>query len=568
MQLITMKNHSSGNNYGSIIRVQNNHDDDEEQEPSALSSGQHSRMMPFFAAAGAILFVILVLASSSQSSSGPLLDLTASPSMTQREFEKAAELKPVTESSTPHFYDKQLVDHFDRHNKATWSQRYYVKKKHFRGPGHPIILEIGGEGANDKGFFYPFVDSVLAKKFGALVLHPEHRFYGISQPFAEDRNASVTELLNLLTPEQAMKDMLQIVQHYRLKLGCSMRKSSRHYCPLVTVGGSYPGFLAAVARLLYPEYVDIAYASSAPLKLYSKEASPWGYYEIITQAAERSSPGCSAAVKQTLTEVGDTIRSTPDFSHLAYDRLNVCPGSIPAYIDNSDLFAQELTQIVETSFADANMIGNYPPSDKTWFHKLCLVFQNETATDSMDKMTNFWKNLEIQDNSTDCFKVDYQMSEGDRATISSSDWSGLGPGRDGRMWDFQCCTSLTPEMGFSNASMFPYREWTYEWVSKHCIDRFGVVGDRYELVKKWHFDDLVGQGATRIIFTNGGNDMWMAGSYTKNLSDSIIAINIPSGGHHSEVYALPNDTPDVREAQQEIIALIGGWLHDIKKGKY
>lgn len=503
------------------------------------------------------------------------LDLPASDTMTQRQYEKAAAATAAAKNATkpyssiPRFYDEQLVDHFDRGNTDVWSQRYYAKRNHFKGPGHPIFLVIGGEGANNVGMFYPFIERVLAEKFGAYVLHPEHRFYGISQPL-DDVNATTMELRNLLTPAQSMADMLQLAEHYRRKLGCAKHRSNvTGYCPIITAGGSYPGFLAVMMRLVYPANVDMAYGSSAPLKLYSKEASPWGYFEIITEAADRSSPGCSASVKEALTDFESIFQDAPDnFAQLAYDKLNVCPGSIPSYIDSGALFAQELLQIIETSFADANMVGNYPPSNHTWFAQLCHVFQNETAKDSLEKLTNFWLNLEVQDKTKDCFVMDYQMSEGDKATISSADWSGLGPGRDGRMWDFQCCTSLTPEMGFSHRSMFPYRKWTYKELTKHCVDRFGMVGDRYELVDKWHFDDLVGQGASRIIFTNGGNDMWMAGSYTHNLSDSIIAINMPNGGHHSEVYALPSDLPDIKAAQKQVATLLGGWLKDMKKGKH
>jgi lysosomal Pro-X carboxypeptidase len=319
-------------------------------------------------------------------------------------------------------------------------------------------------------------------------------------------------------------------------------------------------------RLVHPEYVDIGYASSAPLKLYDKTADQFSYYELLTEAADRASPGCSVATKQTLTEVDHIIHNTPDFETLAYDELGVCPGSIPDYIDNSALFSQELMQVIETSFADANMIGNYPPSKMSWFPQLCHVFQDESK-DSLGKVKEFWKHLEVQDNSTDCFNMKFQLSEGDKATISCSDWSGCGPGRDGLVWDFQCCTSLVPEMGFSERSMFPHRKWTYEWLTQHCMDRFGVVGDPLGMVKQWHFDDLVGRNASRILFVNGGNDLWSPGSYVEDLSDSLLAIDMPNGAHHSEVYALKDDTKDVKRAQKDIAKILGRWLKEIKKGE-
>ena len=67
------------------------------------------------------------------------------------------------------FYDEQLVDHFsdDDASSSTWSNRYYKSTNYFRGPGHPIFLVVGGEGALDNGMLYPFVTQHLAPRFGA-----------------------------------------------------------------------------------------------------------------------------------------------------------------------------------------------------------------------------------------------------------------------------------------------------------------------------------------------------------------------------------------------------------------
>ena len=130
----------------------------------------------------------------------------------------------------------QKVDHLDPHNEKTWKQRYYAQAKHFQGPGHPVILVVGGEDANDDGFFYPFVEEHLAGKFGAFVVFPEHRFYGVSQP-VDPAVATTDDLKHLFTANQAILDMLSIVQSYQQQLGCSTDKSSPEYCPVISVGG-------------------------------------------------------------------------------------------------------------------------------------------------------------------------------------------------------------------------------------------------------------------------------------------------------------------------------------------
>ena len=82
------------------------------------------------------------------------------------------------------FFPLQNIDHLDPDEKGLWTQRYYTYGKHFKGPGHPIFLILGGEGAisPETGIFYPFVADHLAKTYGGFVLQPEHRFYGKSQP--------------------------------------------------------------------------------------------------------------------------------------------------------------------------------------------------------------------------------------------------------------------------------------------------------------------------------------------------------------------------------------------------
>lgn len=116
--------------------------------------------------------------------------------------------------------------------------------------------------------------------------------------------------------------------------------------------------------------------------------------------------------------------------------------------------------------------------------------------------------------------------------------------------------------------MFPYRKWTVEWLTQHCLDRFDVVPDPYKLVHEFKFNDLVGQGASRILFTNGLNDIWSEGSYLESLSPSLPVINMPNAAHHSELYHMNSDgvdTKDVMQAHDDIEDVLGGWLHDIKK---
>lgn len=84
----------------------------------------------------------------------------------------------------------------------------------------------------------------------------EHRYYGESVP-VEDYS---TPNLQWLSSAQALADLASFVGAMRERHG--LHAPANRW---VTFGGSYPGMLAAWARLEYPHLVHAAVASSAPV---------------------------------------------------------------------------------------------------------------------------------------------------------------------------------------------------------------------------------------------------------------------------------------------------------------
>eukprot|EP00580_Thalassiosira_gravida_P006093 CAMPEP_0201631238 /NCGR_PEP_ID=MMETSP0493-20130528/5284_1 /ASSEMBLY_ACC=CAM_ASM_000838 /TAXON_ID=420259 /ORGANISM="Thalassiosira gravida, Strain GMp14c1" /LENGTH=574 /DNA_ID=CAMNT_0048102541 /DNA_START=159 /DNA_END=1883 /DNA_ORIENTATION=+ len=477
------------------------------------------------------------------------------------------------------FYEDQLVNHFDKTDTSTWSNRYYKSTNYFEGPGHPIFLIVGGEGALDHGMLYPFVTQHLAPHFGAAVIEVEHRFYGPYQPIM-GRDATVAELVTLLTPQQAMADMIQLAKAFKNELGCSIYdRSSENYCPIVTVGGSYPGFLSAMFRVAYPDFVDISYASSAPLKLYDQTTDQAAYYDIVTKAAEHTSEGCADAVRSTLEEVKELIAEASSVKEAVVD-TNMCLDTLPEYITTLKTYSEDLMMAIAFSFANYDMEA-YPPSEELGLYKACQVFQND-STSPMDKVANFFRLMEgdveeeeaypdlAAEESRDCFDLSIFLPDGNNPRIATSDWSGSGGGNDGKMWDFQLCTTLVDPIGFSEESMFPAREWTYEELTKYCQLRWGkeITPTPFALVTNLGFADLVKTGTSRILFTNGLQDMWSGGSYLEDVSDSILALNFENGAHHSDLSHVgpsENDTEDIREGFVQVTGILETWLDEIKE---
>ena len=268
--------------------------------------------------------------------------------------------KQLKDWQTPLYYTDQFVDHFAE-DTGTWPNRYYVGEEHWKGPGNPLIVIMGGEGEVDE-VLYPYVMDVLAPKFGAYVLQTEHRFYGTSIPTKAGPSALPTpeEFRKYFRPDQAIEDFVRLTRHIQGKIGCSIDRKDPNYCPVITVGASYPGFLSAMMRFVHPEVVDMSYASSAPLKLYDQSLDQYVYFDHITKVADRDSPGCKEAQRSTLEIVRDQIANMS--MKKAAKALGICEHKIPKYITTPEELAETVIMMVGFSWADFNM-DYHPPKD-------------------------------------------------------------------------------------------------------------------------------------------------------------------------------------------------------------
>lgn len=403
------------------------------------------------------------------------------------------------------FYRDQRIDHMTSSDKKTYAQRYYKKSKYWKGPGYPILFLFGGEASLEPPMLFPFVNEGLANEFGAYVVSPELRFYGKSQPVKDPTNK---QLVQYLTTDQALADSITLLQMLREQIGCSMDPTSHNYCPVITFGGSYPGFLSFLMRFRFPEIVDISYASSAPVKTYSQEADPNAYFDKITHVAETASPGCAHAVRSTMAAVRDHLLEKYTSVRQAAQAVGFCPESVPEYIhDIPTLISEAIVYLIPAIWADLNM-AYYPPGPTTAFERACAIFQDARHQHTpMERMVQFFElrgEAEYlaagDDHAPKCFDLQLDLPDGPHARIRGSDNSGTGGGHAGEMWDFQCCKDLGVGVGYSEQSMFLPRPFDYDWIADHCHKRFqGVPVEPFRMVHQWGFDDL--SHASRILFT-------------------------------------------------------------------
>jgi len=457
------------------------------------------------------------------------------------------------------FFFTQFVDHFS-FTEETFQQRYYRNDSSFGGPGFPIICIMGGEEAIEptKGILYPSV-VILAERLHAAIIEPEHRFFGSSLPLKSPYDS---RRLQLLTPPQALADSATFIEAMRVERNCTGRHGEPR-CPVITVGGSYPGWQAAMMRVRYPAVVDAAYSASPALGFYNQAVDPFGYYRVVTASAARASAGCPDAVRGMLAATLAVASKAAMVSN-----LNLCL-PLPAYLEAGDaqLLKDELSMVFQYGWANLNM-GNYPPGNTTRLYKACASVESAAPGNPWGALGSFFAAYSATTTSTaGCFNLSAQLPSGVNATISSGDWSGVGTGDDGSSWDFETCSYLVSPIGTKRVTdMFMPRAWSMDWLNAHCLYRFGITPQPRTLPDLWGTDPeaLVRAGASRIVFTNGENDGWSVGGVQGNLSESLLVFNMPNGAHHSDLnYQWPStveDTEDVLEVRELVAQTLQKWI--------
>lgn len=229
-----------------------------------------------------------------------------------------------------------------------------------------VFLCVGGEGPSlDKSVLLDSVHCsgdmielarILHENHGASVhmFALEHRFYGSSYPVFASNNGTKTdcneddssspvtnEHLVYLSSRQALADLARFV--YTMNNNNSNSNSASPSLSLpsnikwVTFGGSYPGMLAAWARLKYPYLVYAAVSNSAPIKPTLNFA---GYNDLVSSDARYNLVGGSDACLHILTDGHAEIANTLSSGRReeVADLFHICNVSSLSFEKNVDIF--------------------------------------------------------------------------------------------------------------------------------------------------------------------------------------------------------------------------------------
>ncbi|KAF2421488.1 serine carboxypeptidase [Tothia fuscella] len=187
----------------------------------------------------------------------------------------------------------QPIDHKNP-SLGNFSQFYYWSDEHWAGPGSPVIMFTPGE-ANVTGYnSYLTLNrttGVVAREIGAAVVVVEHRYWGVSSPFA---NLS-TDNLQYLTLENSIADFVRFAKEAKLPFDVQGNNNADN-APWLFVGGSYSGALAAWIESISPGTFWAYWASSAPVQ----SMDYWQYFVPVQQGMPKN---CSADVTKVVDYV-------------------------------------------------------------------------------------------------------------------------------------------------------------------------------------------------------------------------------------------------------------------------
>jgi len=191
----------------------------------------------------------------------------------------------------------QRLDHFSPTDHRRFKQRYFEFLDYHRAPGGPVFLRICGESACDS--IPNDYLAVLAKKFGAAVVTPEHRYYGKSSPFER----LTTENLRFLSSKQALFDLAAFRQYYQESLNARYNRTGSDENPWFVFGVSYAGALSAWFRLKFPHLTCGSLASSGVV------LAVYNFTDFDKQVGESAGPECKSALQETTKLVEEQLQS-------------------------------------------------------------------------------------------------------------------------------------------------------------------------------------------------------------------------------------------------------------------
>ncbi|XP_066225673.1 lysosomal Pro-X carboxypeptidase-like [Saccopteryx leptura] len=437
-------------------------------------------------------------------------------------------------------YVQQKVDHFGFKTDRTFKQRYLIADKHWKRDGGSILFYTGNEGdivwiCNNTGFMWD-----VAEELKAMLVFAEHRYYGKSLPFGAN-SFKDSKHMNFLTSEQALADFAQLIRHLkRTNPGADNQ-------PVIAVGGSYGGMLAAWLRMKYPHMVVGALAASAPIWQF-EDIVPCGVFmKIVTTDFRKNDPDCSESIRRSWDAMNRFSRTGAGLRWLS-EALQLCtPLTSSQDVQHlKDWISETWVNLAVVDYPyEANFLQPLP----AWpVKEACQYLKNPGVSDTQ-LLQNIFQALNV-----------YYNYSGQAICLNMSETSTSSMGH--LSWSYQACTEMVVPFcsnGFDD--MFEPHTWDLKKFSDDCFNLWGVKPRPSWITTMYGGKNI--NSHTNIIFSNGDLDPWSGGGVTKNITDTLVAITIREAAHHLDLRANNAFDPmSVQLARSLEVKYMKQWIRD------
>ncbi|XP_042543628.1 lysosomal Pro-X carboxypeptidase isoform X1 [Dipodomys spectabilis] len=439
-------------------------------------------------------------------------------------------------------YFHQKVNHFGFSDTKTFKQRYLIADRHWKKDGGSILFYTGNEGdivwfSNNTGFMWD-----VAEELSAMLVFAEHRYYGKSLPFGNNSFKDAKHL-NFLTSEQALVDFVELIKHLKRTIPGAENQ------PVIAIGGSYGGMLAAWLRMKYPHIVVGALAASAPIWQF-EDLVPCGMFmKIVTADFKKSGPNCSESIRKSWDAINRLAGSGSGLLWLT-EAFHLC-----SPLTSEDV--EHLKEWIAETWVNLAMV-NYPyecnflqPLPAWPIKEVCQYFK-EPDTSESQLVENVFQALNLYYNYTGQTKC---------LNISETTTSNLGT----LGWGYQACTEMVmPFCTNGIEDMFEPQSWDFKKFSNECYKQWGVR-PRPSWIGTVYGGKHI-SSHTNIVFSNGNLDPWSGGGVTKNISDTLVAIFIKDAAHHLDLRANHAQDPEsVLQARLWEVSYMKQWIREFHR---
>jgi thymus-specific serine protease len=369
-----------------------------------------------------------------------------------------------------------------------------------------------------------------------------------------------------LSSRQALADLGHFVEQMTIKIngpGVGMlRATSRAEVQWMTFGGSYPGMLAAWARLKYPHLIFAAVSNSAPIQVQLDMKS---YNDRVACDLQYSRIGGSQECHDIFTvghaELSAAIHTKKNALAKAFQ---LCDASV---LDDKGNVRMWLGDGVVEVPAQGN-----DPSCNDNDDKMCNIAKMcAYALEQKKHNLEAWEilaSISKKQMKVDCLDLDWNETLDHIADPQKGQEGGL------RSWLWQTCTEFGFFQTCEQGSKCPFGRGYHTLAEEFqiCQYAFGIeeteVKDSIDQTKEYYGGrDLI--GASRILSVNGDVDPWGTLGRVNSTNEWLPAYEVAGASHHFWTHPVKDTDGDfVQSARGFIYKTVAKWLQHPEDESY